>query len=117
MLAALALLAMGLRALVPSGYMLAPTAPGVLSVAICTSHGAAAAPIDLNGKSGERDGRKAHDAPCAFAAAAHLAEPSSATLPAPFLRVDFVGGREAASTPAAASAAPPPPATGPPALI
>ena len=78
--AALALLAMIVRAIVPAGYMLAPARQGeLLAITLCSSHGPVKALIDLKTgalvehqkKTPEKSG--ASDAPCVFAAVPALA--------------------------------------------
>ena len=118
-LAALALLAMVVRALVPSGYMLAEVGPHqVLTVTLCSGHGPVETQIDL-GRPGSHKGDpsngKSHDAPCAFAAVAHLSAPQGLqAVSAPVLA--FVSAQTAPQrvTPGRGLAAPPPWATGPP---
>jgi hypothetical protein len=120
-LAALALLAMGVRALVPTGYMLAPAPAGQLvRVTLCTAHGPATAFIDLKTGStkGAEDAPASDDtrnaAPCVFAATAHLAPPGAA----PAILTPETRAEPAPSASRTRGApgllAPPPWATGPP---
>jgi hypothetical protein len=118
-LAALALLAMVVRALVPTGFMLAPVGPHqVLTVTLCSGHGPVETQIDLGRSApqkGDPGGGKSHDAPCAFAAVAHLSAPQALhAVSAPLLA--FVSTETALqlSTPGRGLAAPPPWSTGPP---
>ena len=124
---ALALLAMLVRALIPQGYMLsAPQDGQLVSIQICSGVETTHALLDLKtgaiiehggGNKPAPETQKKTDAPCVFAAIAHLAEP-----PTPVL----LGGLIAAVQPTAFAlfavapglglAAPPPWSTGPPAL-
>lgn len=127
-LGAFALLALLVRALVPSGYMLAE-AEGAggryLVVQMCDGHAAAPLVVDLDtGKLVDKTsapgkpGGKTADTPCAFAVSPHMASPPVATT-----LVAFVQARDAeivvsaALSPGRGIAAPPPPSTGPPHLI
>jgi len=111
-LAVLALAAVALRVLIPSGFMVAQTRGG-FPLVICTGHG----PLDLSGQTDPLHGKKsANDAPCAFAGHAATTPPSSFEMiaavglvyvaPAIDRRGDLVPGR--------GLAAPPPPSQGPP---
>lgn len=125
-LAALALLAMVVRALLPQGFMLAPaqSGDGPISVQLCSEHGV----IDLlfdptTGAFLPKDSAAGHgskktpqaDAPCVFAAVAHLAAPVVPALPivAP-LRVAAATFATTFIAPGLGPAAPPPFSTGPP---
>ncbi|MBL8544293.1 MAG: hypothetical protein JNJ63_10855 [Hyphomonadaceae bacterium] len=120
--ALLALVAISVRALVPAGYMLAPSAQaGGMAVTICTAQGAVDVVLDPAGgehKQKNDSQQRSADAPCVFAGAAPLAAPDAAiALAAPALPsapVDYVF---AALAPGRGLAAPPPPSTGPPILI
>jgi hypothetical protein len=106
---------MAVRALVPTGYMAAPaTLGGGLIVTICTGHGAVEAPVTLGGKSTQHGDGKTHDAPCAFAAVAHLAAPDLISLPLTGRSASVLQTAPAQVMPGRGLAAPPPPATGPP---
>lgn len=113
-----------LRALVPPGYMLeTASAAGGVKIVLCSAHGTIEARYDP--KTGEitydeAPAKKAPagDQPCAFAAIAKLAPPSSlaalqlpatARVSAPQIAREVIPGR--------GLVAPPPPATGPPASI
>lgn len=121
--AALALLAMVVRAFVPAGYMIGPARAGeILAVTLCSGHGPVEALIDL--KTGALvDHQKktpekpaAGDAPCVFAFAAPLAAPEAPlTLTIRFVTISAPLSRLAAIAPGRGLAAPPPWATGPPA--
>lgn len=127
-LGALALLAMLVRALVPSGYMIAEadTPNGrYLVVQMCDGHGSAAQIVDLDtGKildapqaPGESGGKKT-EAPCVFAVSAPMSSPPATAEPIVFKRAfeaDFVA--IGTVSPGRGIAAPPPPSTGPPTLI
>ena len=123
-LAAMALLAMALRALIPAGYMLAPeNANGrFVALSLCSGHGqqdvvldlATGELVDANGGSDDpQDGGAA--APCVFAAVAPLAAPEAAPAliaAAPAQTQHLAAPRTEAGE--SRLAAPPPWATGPP---
>ena len=118
-LAALALLAMVVRALVPSGYMLAEVgAHQVLTVTLCSGHGPVETQIDFGPQAphkGDPANGKAHDAPCAFAAVAHLAAPQSLrAVSTPLFASLSAPPSPQIISPGRGLAAPPPWATGPP---
>jgi hypothetical protein len=111
-LVVLALVAIAFKAVVPSGFMVAPTRGG-FPLVICTGHG----PLDLSGTSDPIHGKKSTpDAPCAFSG--HVA----ATPPASFVVSAAAGVVYLAPTidqrrdlvPGRGLAAPPPPSHGPP---
>lgn len=120
-LAALAFIAIAVRALVPSGYMVGPSEDGrILPIVLCSGHEAF---LDLTtgqlveGGAPTEDGgpSKQTSAPCVFAVSAHFAAPAPITEPA----LAQVYGDEAplirpVSVPGRGLAAPPPWATGPP---
>lgn len=114
----LALIALGLRAVTPTGYMVASPG-GAFEVTLCTGHGPATISLDLGGDpSADKPGGKSagKDAPCLFAAAATLAPP--ATPPALSAGPAFAPSETplfAAVSVGRGLAAPPPWATGPPA--
>ena len=113
---ALAMLALALRVLIPSGFMVADqqTGHGGYPIVICTGHGALtlAPPGDNKAPSP----KSATHAPCAFAGAAtpvapilSALQPSAYALSSPVLAAvqpDQIPGR--------GLAAPPPPSIGPP---
>lgn len=120
-LAALALLSITLRALVPAGYMLTPSAERFVTVTLCSAHGGVEVTLDrrtgeiLPDKPAPKQTQIKDSGPCVFAAAAPLAPPMAAPqllqlrahwFAAP-LMAQFV-------TPGRGLAAPPPWATGPP---
>lgn len=127
-LGALALLAMLVRAVIPTGYMIAQADTGsgrYLTVEMCDGHNAAPQVIDLDTgktvdvsklpKSGKTDNTSS---PCVFAGVVAMAPPLSAVEPVEFLathQVDFTFVRDL--RPGRGIAAPPPPSTGPPSLI
>ena len=128
-LAAFALLAIAFRALLPGGYMLAPTPDGgMVAVAYCLEHGAIE-PVFGPGAPDIRDGEDAppnspqgtvpHSGPlCVFSIAVGLAPPEQAVAgPSAVNTSGLEPPRFAAHVTAAGLAAPPPWATGPPALI
>jgi len=111
-LAVLALLAVALKVLIPSGFMVAQTSGG-FPLVICTGHG----PLDLSGAGDPLHGKKSsNEAPCAFSGHAATTPPPSLLItaatglfylaPAIDRRGDLVPGR--------GLAAPPPPSQGPP---
>ncbi len=111
-LAVLALAALALKVLIPSGFMVAQTG-GAFPLVICTGHG----PLDLSGQTDPLHGKKSSsDAPCAFSGHAATTPPPSLLIaaavglvylaPAIDRRGDLVPGR--------GLAAPPPPSHGPP---
>lgn len=110
----LAMLAVTLRILAPSGYMTTPEQP--FALVVCTSEGA----LNLKSDPSHQDhGAPQSHAPCAFAGlglAAAPPEPLTATAPVVFARVPEPAGRQASLRPGQGLAAPPPPATGPPIL-
>ncbi len=120
--ALLALVAISVRALVPAGYMLAPSAhaDGVV-VTICTAQGAVDVVLDPAGAGHKQKNdtqQRNADAPCVFAGAAPLAAPDAAiALAAPAVASASVEYVFAQLAPGRGLAAPPPPSTGPPTLI
>ncbi len=118
-LTALALLGFALRAVMPAGFMFAP-AGGHMTVVLCTGHGPELVKLDLGdhtpGKDTPKNGKA--EAPCVFAAAAHLASPERAPIAAP-LALAYVPAPPLApqAQPGRGLAAPPPWSTGPPALV
>ena len=112
----LALLALFLQGVTPTGFMLARE-DGRATIAICTGHGAAYSLADLAGHPAKPPKSKP-DAPCAFAGhgtaaaapiAALVAGPIARPISAPVVaRFDLAPGR--------GLAAPPPPSQGPPQL-
>jgi hypothetical protein len=126
MLAAVALLAMVVRALVPAGYMFAPDRGGdVLTVTLCSGHGAVAAVIDLQtgavvdadaAPDDQSPGKSSNaNAPCVFASVATLAAPEApvtVTVALQMAPAETIASVRAA--PGRGLAAPPPWSTGPP---
>jgi hypothetical protein len=122
-LVVLALLAMAVRAVVPAGFMLAPSHNGdLLTVTLCSGHGPVEALMDLKTgaitpKDGDHTPKKstAADAPCVFAAVAPLATPAQPpTLIVHSVMVSVAPARARTMRPGLGLAAPPPWATGPP---
>lgn len=124
-LAAIALLAMLVRAVVPAGYMLAQADTGggrYLTVTMCRDHGGQDQVIDLDtGKQVDpsklpgKGKSESKQAPCVFAASAHVAPPVAPAQSVEFVAlydVEFGVVREV--RPGRGIAAPPPPSTGPP---
>jgi hypothetical protein len=129
-LAAIALLALLVRAFVPAGYMLAQadTPNGrYLVVQMCQGHAQPSRVIDLDtGKEvdpsqapadGEKQNSDPRQAPCVFAGAPALGQPVAIAEPVEFLAkwdVEFTVAQDL--RPGRGIPAPPPPATGPPSL-
>lgn len=120
-LAALAFIAIAVRALIPTGYMVGPAEDGrILPIVLCSGHEAfldlstgqlveGGAPADDDGQS------KQTSAPCVFAVSAHLATPQAAgELALAQVYVDEAPAIRPVSVPGSGLAAPPPWATGPP---
>ena len=117
--AALLVLALAMRAAIPSGWM--PSSDGHTTFTICTGSGMVDAWVDASGKLHKSDPAKSgkHEIPCAFsgigAAIASAASPPIAAIElrpiaAPVARLVTVSIGQGLT-------APPPPQTGPPALI
>jgi hypothetical protein len=112
----LALLALFVQVLTPSGFMVGRQ-DGHAAIVICTGHGPAASLSDLIGHPAKAP-QSRHDAPCVFAGFGVGAAPALAALivrpiapapqPALLARLDLIPGR--------GLAAPPPPSQGPPQL-
>ncbi len=116
----LALLALAMRLLVPTGFMLAPAAAGGLpNLVICTGQGPMAMPGMTMAMSGaDHDKHDSNDTgghPCAFAAAGVAIELPALLLPAlPPVAALAVLPAFGLIRPGLGLAAPPPPQTGPP---
>ncbi len=110
------LLVLALRALMPAGFMVAPSQDGLGKVAmvLCTGSGPTTALIDLGGPSKQAPGKRQSDAPCPFTVAPALAAEDTivavATPPRPIPAPLAIPP----SGPTLALLAPPPPARGPP---
>lgn len=96
--ATLALSAMLLRALLPMGWMPAPSAAGGPTLIICTMDGP-----QHRVPASNHDGQDDHGTVCPFAAAAHLAPPQAAPALALPVSVAFAAPIVAASLPRAAA--------------
>ena len=118
------MLAVGLKVLIPAGFMVAPSHANDLpfELVICTGEGAKViAPggaLDRHGD--EAPGKESHDTPCPFSGQAVGAPPPS---PIVVAEVEFVGYRAPAPSrhafdpvPGRGLSAPPLPARGPPVL-
>ncbi|MBS0295948.1 MAG: hypothetical protein JSR45_06510 [Proteobacteria bacterium] len=125
---ALACLAFALRALVASGYMLAPRGPGgAPTIQICTAQGMIAIPDPAVSKdaaprqsSGKSAPAKSDPHPCPYAAtAAALSAPNAFATAAPFAiaSADRLPAAVPDQRPGLGLAAPPPQPTGPPAIV
>ncbi|GAA0312329.1 hypothetical protein GCM10009087_23090 [Sphingomonas oligophenolica] len=110
--------------LVPSGFMLAPTASGFPTLIACPGQGPMApmampamAGHDMHHKGGDQHDKSA-DHPCAFAAAGAAIDLAATAHPvAPAIMAAFAPPLFHAFTrPGLGLAAPPPPKTGPPIL-
>lgn len=110
----LAMLAVCLRILAPSGYMTTPDQP--FALVICTGEGA----LNLTSDPSHQDhGAPQSHAPCAFAGlgvATAPPEPLAAPAPVVFALAAEPIALQASLRPGQGLAAPPPPATGPPTL-
>lgn len=115
----LAVLALTLRVLVPTGVMLAVAPDGGLQMTLCTGQGAVSAlPGDLGGA--PDTGKGAPDSPCAFAGLAVFTPAESVLLPVPApwpAPAALKGVRADDLHPGLGLPAPPPPKTGPPLLV
>jgi hypothetical protein len=129
-LTAFALMAMVVRALVPAGYMFAPTQDHrFITVTLCSGHGPTELVMDLTtgavvdpGSTNQNDAPSKNapsaDAPCVFAVAAALSAPEQpASLPVVFRLASADLPRASAITPGRGLAAPPPWSTGPPLTV
>ena len=121
----LAVLALGLRLILPGGVMLAaPSVGGAPQMVICTGQGAMTVSLGKDGKVLKAPADKAPenpdrpDHPCAFAASLAISGPS---LDAASLPIRFVGDLDlplaATQRPGLGLAAPPPWTTGPPTIL
>lgn len=114
----LAVLAVTLRVLVPTGVMLAAAPDGGLQMTLCTGMGPVAAAPDDGGTAPD-PGKGASDSPCAFAGLAVFSPAESVLMPvpAPWPAPAVVDGvRQEHLRPGLGLPAPPPPKTGPPTL-
>jgi len=121
--------ALAMRMMIPSGFMIAPSAHGATlilcpdqgSVPVAMTHkmGAMAMPGHDMGKHGGDHQGKGADHPCAFASAGAAADLVSIVHPAaPLIRADFASALFGVSAqPGLGLAAPPPPKTGPPIFV
>lgn len=114
----LAVLALTLRVLVPTGLMLATAPDGGLQMTLCTGQGAVTVlPADTG--TPPESGKGASDSPCAFAGLAAFTPAESVLLPvpAPWPAPSVPEGVQAQDLrPGLGLPAPPPPKTGPPRL-
>lgn len=115
----LAAIAVALKVLVPPGFMLATDArPDVVPIVLCTAYGAKLVHVDADQAppTDHHDGKKSHDAPCAFTG--HAAAPLT-PIAAPFTYPGVAPLAHQLEPPVAAApgrglAAPPPPSQAPP---
>lgn len=123
----LACMALAVRAVVPQGYMIAPSASsGAVSIVLCEERSApprgAESHLHDDGHAGDAPAGAADqesEHPCifsGFSAAAALEAPTLVAA-ADWREVDLVLGFAAKVAPGRGIAAPPPPSTGPPLLI
>lgn len=122
----LAALALFVRLLFPTGFMLSPDRTALPTIVICTGQGAMTVTLDANGHKVEAgqggsdhksDGKTSH--PCTFAAATVSAVAPvlvAVLIPQQLARVAGAP-RLTTQRPGLGLAAPPPPTTGPPARI
>jgi hypothetical protein len=124
LLRAFVLTAFVARALIPPGFMFeAEAGSALVKVVLCSAHGSIEAFIDPT--TGEISYAKKppkpsdkDDPPCAFAAIAKVAPPSSvAAAPAPSEGTARSSAARFDMRPGRGLSAPPPPATGPPSLL
>ena len=118
--AALILLALALRVIIPSGYM--PSSQRGFALTICTGMDTQTVWMDKSGKLHKEDpskGKSVEHQPCAFAGAAIAADfPANAlqiAMPPVALAAPVFAKREVSI--GSGLAAPPPPAIGPPSYI
>jgi hypothetical protein len=124
---ALAALAVLVRLLFPSGFMLSPDRAALPTLVICTGQGAMTVAIDAQGhahkvEAGDRgdpksDGKTSH--PCTFAVAtAAFTAPLLIAAPIPAILVRAISAPLLTTQrPGLGLAAPPPPTTGPPSIV
>ena len=66
------ILAFALRALVPAGFMLAPSAVGEMTVVLCTGHGPQTIALDADGKPVPATPKQSQHTRCAYASVGGL---------------------------------------------
>ena len=128
---AVTVLAMAMRVMIPSGYMVASSeaAHGLPQMVICTGQGAMAVAVDAEGhlvktslkpasKPSHQD-KDRPDHPCAFSATSAAAQSASLALPLAPVRFSHSAPQPLASAqrPGLGLAAPPPWTTGPPSIL
>jgi len=120
-LAALAFIAIAVRALIPSGYMVGPSEDGrILPIVLCSGHEAyldrtTGQLVEGGAPLGDDSPSKQASAPCVFAVSAHFAAPEPIAEPAlAQVHGDDAPALRPVSVPGRGLAAPPPWATGPP---
>ena len=128
---AVTVLAMAMRVVIPSGYMVARSdaAHGLPQMVICTSQGAMVVAVDAEGhlvktslkpasKPSHQD-KDRPDHPCAFSATSAAAQSASLALPLAPVRFSHSAPLPLASAqrPGLGLAAPPPWTTGPPSIL
>ncbi len=118
--AALIVLALAMRVLVPSGWM--PSAERGFALTICTGMDTQTVWMDKSGKLHKEDpakGKSVEHSPCAFAGAAAPADLAIATLAAASVSLVSIEAPMVAQAVSVGHglAAPPPPSIGPPVLI
>ena len=69
----LLILAFALRALVPAGFMLAPSAVGEMTVVLCTGHGPQTITLDADGKPVPATPKQSQHTNCAYASVGGVA--------------------------------------------
>ena len=133
---AVTVLAMAMRVLIPSGYMVARSdaAHGLPQMVICTSQGAMVVAVDAEGhlvktsltpatepshSDPEHSDKDRPDHPCAFASTTAAAQTTNLTLPPELVRFSQYAPLPLASAqrPGLGLAAPPPWTTGPPSIL
>jgi len=121
----LAVLALAMKVMIPSGFMAAPTQTGGITLVICTGHG----PLKIESEGARQGGagkrapadKPGHDAPCVFAGHG-AAAPAPEPVPTEVARLAPAPSSAAPApardlTPGRGLAAPPPPSRGPPSLL
>ena len=91
------ILAFALRALVPAGFMLAPSAVGEMTVVLCTGHGPQTITLDADGKPVPAAPKQSQHTLCAYASVGGVALSEPVLAPAghdiTFAELSFYPGR------------------------
>jgi len=115
-------MALVMRVLIPSGFMMGEASSGAFAIVICSPDGKQTVSADwadpAGGEKAPSDTRK-HDAPCVFAGHG-LADAPPPAMPAAPVRLTLAPAPASPQrhvAPGRGLAAPPPPATGPPSVL